>query len=598
MTFYFHHPTGLSPGKSQVLVNTAVAAIHRGERVLIASKNNKAVDVVQARLEGLHPVVRLPKVGKKSIRGEVARAMLHALDTTPTSRPRQLSEDWERVAAGMKPAIAALKERDQHQLAAQRLQRQIDDERSQLAPALRSHRLSEDPTLIRASLDGATAAHELAEKVPGRWWWQRRRAVKSRAEAAAALRSTIALLDLPHALSLPTANRFNETAATIERLLRIEEAQRVMQEHLDTLDVLPSDAELHAQLAEIEDRQEVSVALTAATLARARRPGTPAASAARDLFSTLQTVATSGRGTRALPPKVPDALQAFPLWVATTMAASSMLPLAPGLFDLVILDEAGQADFVSAVPLLMRARRAMVVGDPHQLPHITQISDGHDEILARRAGLSEAEHASFSYVAKSLYGVAAGRSAAQPLALVDHYRSHPDIIGISNRAFYGDQLRVRTTRPSTGPTPVEWIDVKGQWERGLAGKSALNRQEANAVVRLVSDLRGDGRSVGIVSPFRAQVDLIKKMLGQDAADVAVGTAHGFQGDERDVVIISFVVNNEASDFMWGYAGNPNLVNVAITRARDVLRIVGDRDACRRSATILNEIASMDLGTPE
>jgi len=185
----------------------------------------------------------------------------------------------------------------------------------------------------------------------------------------------------------------------------------------------------------------------------------------------------------------------------------------------------------------------------------------------------------------------ANRLDAAPTLLHDHYRSHADIIGISNRAFYGDQLRIRTPAPTIPLTPVEWLDVSGTFERGPGGRSAKNLQEAHEAVRIAEQLAADGLSVGIVSPFRAQIDAIRKLVSANHEDeIAVDTAHGFQGDERDAIVFSLVVNKDASDFLWAHAGNDNLVNVAITRARSVLRIVGDKRASLDSKTILNDFA--------
>ncbi len=194
-------------------------------------------------------------------------------------------------------------------------------------------------------------------------------------------------------------------------------------------------------------------------------------------------------------------------------------------------------------------------------------------------------------IANSLYGVVANRLNSAPTLLRDHYRSHADIIGMSNRAFYGDQLRIRTPPPAISLTPVEWLDISGTFERGPGGRSAKNLQEAHEAVRIAEQLAVDGLSVGIVSPFRAQIDAIRKLVSADNEDeIAVDAGHGFQGDERDAIVFSLVVNNDASDFLWAHAGNNNLANVVISRARSVLRVVGYRRASPQSKTVLSELA--------
>jgi very-short-patch-repair endonuclease len=119
----------------------------------------------------------------------------------------------------------------------------------------------------------------------------------------------------------------------------------------------------------------------------------------------------------------------------------------------------------------------------------------------------------------------------------------------------------------------------------------VNYEEAVAVVELLRDLFLNRRytgTVGVVTPFQAQGSLIATMVSKDGelapflakADFLADTVHGFQGDERDVMIFSTVVARGIEDktLRW-LNGNGNLFNVAITRARAALFVVGDRDAC-------------------
>ena len=86
-------------------------------------------------------------------------------------------------------------------------------------------------------------------------------------------------------------------------------------------------------------------------------------------------------------------------------------------------------------------------------------------------------------------------------------------------------------------------------------------------------------------------DLVARRLPDLAAQLTIDTADGFQGDERDVMIMSPVISQETPPHLARFAGRPNRVNVAITRARARLIIVGDRNACLASPTVLAELAS-------
>jgi very-short-patch-repair endonuclease len=182
--------------------------------------------------------------------------------------------------------------------------------------------------------------------------------------------------------------------------------------------------------------------------------------------------------------------------------------------------------------------------------------------------------------------------------LRDHHRSHADIIEFSNRAFYEGRLRVATRheqlkRPRKAEPGVVWQDVRGMVTRP-AGGGAQNAVEAGAVVAALEDLlvrRAYTGTVGVVTPFRAQAELLKKLVGASDAlvplleksDLLVDTVHSFQGDERDVMFFSPVVSLGAPASALGFLrSNGNLFNVAITRARGLLHVVGDQAAASMS----------------
>jgi hypothetical protein len=581
-------------GKSQVLVNTAIAAVCRGEKVLIASRNNHAIEVVLDRLQAIDPAVVVPRVGAKSLRGETAAAILRALDRAPANVDVDGGRSrWEAVAEQLRGPFGVLRERAELTIQIEDLNAKIDRLAATLPEELRAWTPDEDLELIRSSFAASKAAQAEATSAPNRWFWQRRTARRLRGSAVTATLKTTALMGPVAAATLDdlVSDRLEAAFEAVATTLSVEGHRRALRDLRTQLELLPPDDDVEDLVNAVADRQQTAIERLTTGMLHARRPASPSAAGARRFAESLANVAAQGKGVRALPSRFPDALSAFPLWVTTSQSASSLLPMKAGLFDLVIVDESGQADFASAMPLLARGKRAMIVGDPRQLQHITQISARAEEYQANKAGVPDLVQSQFNYIANSLYGVVANRLDAAPTLLHDHYRSHADIIGISNRAFYGDQLRIRTPAPTIPLTPVEWLDVSGTFERGPGGRSAKNLQEAHESVRIAEQLAADGLSVGIVSPFRAQIDAIRKLVSANHGDeIAVDTAHGFQGDERDAIVFSLVVNKDASDFLWAHAGNDNLVNVAITRARSVLRIVGDKRASLDSKTILNDFA--------
>jgi very-short-patch-repair endonuclease len=290
--------------------------------------------------------------------------------------------------------------------------------------------------------------------------------------------------------------------------------------------------------------------------------------------------------------------KALPCWAVTSLSVRGRIPLKAGEFDLVVIDEASQCDIASALPLLFRAKRAVIIGDPQQLRHISRLSNQRDQALMVKHSLLDTMGPSWSYRANGFYDLAASRITSDSVVVLrDHHRSHAAIINFSNEFFYGGRLRVATNysrlkRPS-GPA-VRWVDVKGRVVRPLTG-SAFNQEEAAAVVdelrRLVVEQRFPGE-IGVVTPFRAQANRIDELVRQDDALSAVlaarnfiaETAHRFQGDERDVILFSPVVSSGMPDTATGFLDSQgNIFNVGITRARGALIFVGDATACAASS---------------
>ena len=317
----------------------------------------------------------------------------------------------------------------------------------------------------------------------------------------------------------------------------------------------------------------------------------------RALFERLQNDQLGGptygrlmRQMEALFPKVMDAL---PAWCVTNLSARGNIPLHDGLFDLVVIDEASQCDIPSALPLLYRAKRALIIGDPNQLRHITSINERRDQNLQEKYGLHAAADAIFAFSQNSLFD-AAERNAS-PRQLNEHFRSHADIIGFSNRHWYDNRLLLCTNyddlKMPDGTSPgIRWTDTKGSVNRGPASSGAVCIEEADTVVQAVVDLveaRGFRGSVGIVTPFRAQANLIRGKINQQLSPASVrrcelitDTSHGFQGDEKDVIFFSPCVGYQMPEGAeWFLNGTANLFNVAITRARALLHVVGNLESC-------------------
>lgn len=272
-------------------------------------------------------------------------------------------------------------------------------------------------------------------------------------------------------------------------------------------------------------------------------------------------------------------LHAFPIWLAKLSDLSNVLPLRDELFDLAILDEATQCDIASCLPLLQRAKRVAIVGDPKQLRHLSFLSESRQESIAEEFDLDSSQQEQFHFRRHSILD-AAGESITsqeQVVFLNEHFRSLPQIIQFSNSEFYAGQLSVMRQRPySKPPNAVQLRRVSGR-----RSKSGRNATEADALVEDLkqtvassSQARSVVQSIGVLSPFREQVDYLSRAIDKELSfdemqrhDLLVGTAHTFQGEERDVMYLSLAADDNSHFATFRFLENPNLLNVSVTRAR-------------------------------
>ncbi|CAK0789662.1 unnamed protein product [Prorocentrum cordatum] len=235
----------------------------------------------------------------------------------------------------------------------------------------------------------------------------------------------------------------------------------------------------------------------------------------------------------------------------------------------VLIDEACQlAEAVTIVPLRSSIQRLVLVGDPRQLPAL---------VLSRAA-----EHASYGRgMFQRLVSI-----GERPEVLEIQYRMHRDVVAWPANHFYrldGIQLR-------TGPSviardelqappllgPARFVHVSGVEQR--SGHSWLNEDEAALVVEQARLLRAlhPSLSIGVITPYLSQVKEVQwRLADADLTDVQVSSVDGFQGDERDAILVSPVRSNSKQHI--GFVGDAQRLNVAVTRPKHFLWIFGNKE---------------------
>lgn len=275
---------------------------------------------------------------------------------------------------------------------------------------------------------------------------------------------------------------------------------------------------------------------------------------------------------------------AFPIWLCKLADLQQVLPLKKHLFDVVIIDEASQCDIASCLPAIYRGTRAVIVGDPKQLRHVSFLSMAAQHSLQRKYGLAQFTEV-LDYRHQSILDIVADAvgSQSQISFLNEHYRSMPGLISFSNKHFYQGGLRVMNIIPEDHAVKgIEHIEVKGTRE-----ESGANPIEVSVIIEgllriIISEVELSYelcRSIGILSPFRDQVDYINEMLLEhlSTADiqkhqVLCGTAHSFQGEERDIMFLSFCLDNQGHSTGFNHLDMADVFNVSVTRAKSRIKL--------------------------
>lgn len=291
--------------------------------------------------------------------------------------------------------------------------------------------------------------------------------------------------------------------------------------------------------------------------------------------------------------------------VSTTFASVNRMlgDLPPASFGWVLVDEAGQATPQSAVGLLMRTQKAIVVGDPLQIPPVVSLPQRLVTEVAKYFGVSPAEWLAPDASVQTLADQASRLKAEfradvgvreVGLPLLVHRRCQEPMFGISNRIAYDGQMVYAAGHPSAGPVTMalgasRWFDINAPAENKWCPA------EGEAVVQLLSRLVKDGvkqPDVYVITPFRIVAQELRRRIKQERGllqsfDVdeekwlrdRVGTIHTFQGKEAEAVIavLGAPLAAQQGARRWA-ASTPNIFNVMVSRAKKSIYVVGSRAA--------------------
>lgn len=289
----------------------------------------------------------------------------------------------------------------------------------------------------------------------------------------------------------------------------------------------------------------------------------------------------------------------YPGWAVSLLSLTKASPCIAHLFDIVIIDEASQCDPASIIPALFRAKSVVFIGDSNQFPPVIDMKPLRNDFLKTRNRMTEIADQRFDFLSTAAFDL----SSVFPIMLKEHFRCAEEIADYFNDAFYANQLHIRTDGSKlkmpvhlSNRHAITWVDVPNS----LHGEIEAVKQTLAELAK--NDYPG---TIGIITPFRQYAEELKTALypvlshwqkKNSKDDILISTANGFQGGERDLIIFVLGYNDELSRGKLWYAEaaeNRYIYNVAVSRARACLILVGDKTRCSNSpVSVLNKLASL------
>jgi ATP-dependent RNA/DNA helicase IGHMBP2 len=261
--------------------------------------------------------------------------------------------------------------------------------------------------------------------------------------------------------------------------------------------------------------------------------------------------------------------------VATTLVGANQYSVKGNKYDTIIIDEAGQALEPACWIPILKANKVVLAGDHCQLPPTIKSNEAIKEL-------------SITLLEKSIKN-----HPSAVVLLEEQYRMHHHIMQFSSDVFYDGKLKAHAT-VAKSKLNIDWnaftyIDTAGcSFEEKMEGTSLTNPDEAAFLIQILTQI-GEALtktyasdklpSIGVVSPYKKQVDLLNTYfiesndLKKIAANTSINTIDSFQGQERDIMLLSMTRSNAKGEI--GFLADIRRMNVAMTRAKKILIIIGD-----------------------
>lgn len=609
---YIQGPPGT--GKSHTITAILLSAVLMGKRVLLVSNKKAALDVVKEKVDSLLgdgalclavSDVEGRRKQKAQIDAVIARADSARAPEDFQTVLQHLNEARKRLSTLLKEQATEEAAIDTHLEAAMRASASL----SELVSSRDQHAALHSKDDLRSpALDGLRPVDlALVEKA------------KQLAQQATASRTAGSAVGLTKALQMKTLLSFatnelgvswlRDSARPSSELARLSSMLDVMRKAHDHV---RTDRQTHPEIVNLRKSAALKQAELLETCKQALRhqldlirlaKGAESMAALQQFRQVFHFRKPSRLKQIFATCDVGAALGALPVWAAEIKDLSTMFPFKRGLFDLVVVDEASQVNIAELTPAFYRGNRFCVVGDDRQLGlgaagffalnrNFERLAwerscEGVSYDTARHRSILVTEHSILDLILRSPY------SAKLPQVMLDeHFRSRPTLASFTSSEFYSDRGGLKlmtetarnygkgafkvlitggTRRPNSAIVDAE-VDKVLDILRAIEDGSAFSE---GAV--LAGQATGKSPSVGVVSFTRDQVmEIRERTLGRfKSMDLIIGTPEELQGNERDVIILTFALG-VGTPYAKAHYENANRFNVATSRARlFTLAVIGE-----------------------
>lgn len=602
-------------GKSQVAVNIIANYVLRKRSVLFTSKNHKAVHAIADRSASLLQGYSMNLVNfcstpdgavtEEWFKKDPQLLLAQAAQDAAFAR-REHHDDALDMEEKWLDIISHFKDRDELETELSKIQARIEELDDHIHRFLnvkdRTQAICYPEISILKRIKGQLADKPTAKGLRGllaklKWKFRDSRRNDSARKEAAAIMPTKVKSALTSGYIKKEVERLIENIQNLKKLSK--EKKRLCQQCEKLMPLAEGRESIQEEVTAVDDKLITALLYAMTEATKPYREDDKLVRQLKNLQAEFRTqnklLTTQGVNAKQVQQHVlmfRRFLEVAPAWATTLLSLTRSAPCLPAVYDTVIIDEASQCDVPPMIPALYRAKRAVIVGDPQQFPPVITMRPARNEYLLSQHQLTDIKYAIYNYSTASAYSVV----HAQRVMLTNHYRCHPDIADYFNECFYNNRLNVCTEaidilKGCGKKAGVDWIDIPNS----IAA-------EMDAVVKRVAELAALGfkGSVGVITPLREYAQALDERLNLYRncfdGELIVNTVNGFQGGEKDVIIFMLSYTGELKQGQrWYLTAEQNryIYNVAVSRARMCLVLVGDRTRCEESSyTLLRKLAAM------